>query len=360
VKRFGAIVLTAVGMLAAAVPAGAGAIGPVLEAPTEGALALAVSRAEFPDGSAPDVVVTDTDDVALAAMAAAFTGLLPGRAPLLFEGPGAAEPALRAEIARVTGGPGSADPPQVWLFGTSLSGLDGYDVRSMGDTVASAAGAIIDEGAGAGTGDRLILFAADDRAAAAVAAGFGAVAGVPALALGALPDGVSAARAIAIGSVAVPSGVFAEPVTRVEGGDPAALSAAAATALGLQERPAGAPVALPVRPVAADGYGTSAVPSLLAAVVAAGNRDRGALAPVLLVDGRPAPDLAGGCSGAGRDKASLCVLAQADGETTVLVLGVQAARAAQAERLPATGAAGTPAGAALVLSLFFILRRRPA
>jgi hypothetical protein len=330
----------------------------VHEAATETALALTVSQAEFGPGSAPDVVVTDTDDVAVAAMAAAFTGLTPSRAPLLFTGAGVDEAALRAEIGRVTGGPGGADPPQVWLFGTTVSGLTGYDVRTMGGTVGAVAEAILAEGPGAGTGDRVLLFAASDRAAAAVAAGFGAVAGIPAIALGELPASLSAHIAIAIGAVGVPDGTFAE-VRRIEGTDPAALSAAAAT-LALAEVPAGAPLALPVRPVAADGFGTSAGPSLLAAVVAAGNRDRGARAPVLLVDGRPPADLAGGCAGGGRDKQALCVLAQADGETTVLVLA-GGTQGAEAGRLPATGGTtAVPMAAALGLALFFTLRRRVA
>ena len=354
--------LTVVGLLAAMPPVAAGQVGPVIEAPTEAALALAVSQAEFRDRSAPDVVVTDTDDPALAAVAAAFTGLLPSRAPLLFTGPGASEGDLRGEIARVTGGPAAADPPQVWLFGTTVGGLDGYDVRAMGDTIGAAGAAVLEEGPPAGTGDRLLLFAADDPAAAAVAGAFGAVAGIPAIALGELPEAAEARRAIAIGSVAVATDRFADPVTRVEGADPAALSAAAAEALALKEFPAGAPYAQPVRPVAADGFGTSRGPSLLAAIVAAGNRDRGVLAPLLLVDGRPPADLAAGCSAADRrDKAALCVLAEADGETTVLVLAGGAQRGTGVERLPATGApAGSLAAGAVALGSFLVLRRRPA
>ena len=346
--------------LASAGPAGAGAVGRVIEAPTEAGLALAVSRAEFADGSAPDVVVSGTGDVALAAMAAAFTGLLPSRAPLLFTGAGAPDVELRTEIARVTGGPGRVDPPQVWLFGATVEGLSGYDVHNLGGR-AEAMVAILEEGPGAGTGTgggRVLLFAPDDEAAAAVAAGFGAVAGIPALATGDPPASVSASRAIAVGSVAVPDGRFDE-VVRIEGADAAALSAKAAKELFEKEVPAGAPVTLSVRPVAADGFGAKAGPSLLAAVVAGGVRDRGALAPVLLVDGRPGADLAAGCSGGARDASALCALAQADGETTVLALSAAAPRAADVERLPATGAA-PPVAAVVLLALFFVMRRRPA
>jgi hypothetical protein len=357
VKRLTLLVLAAVALTAVAAPASAGVLGPTLEAPTGPALSLVVSRAQFGDRSTSDVVVTDGGDLDVAAIAAGFTGLLPRRAPLLIAGPAAPAPALRAEIERVTGGPGGAEPPRVWLAGTSLDGLDGYDVRILGDDAAAVAASVLTEGPGVGTGDRVLVFAAGDRAAGAVAAGFGAVAGIPVVALGGLPPALAATRALAIGSVAVPAGHFAQ-VDRVEGADPAALSASAAAAFALKELPAGGPVTFPVRPVAADGFGDDAGPALLAAVVAGTTRDRGALAPVLLVDGRPPADLAGGCNGGGRDKVALCALAQADGETTVLALTRTAVENQRGDTLPATGASAPLmlAGAAIAAAL--AVRRR--
>jgi hypothetical protein len=358
VKRLRVVVVAAVALAVGAIPASAGAVGPTLEASTGPALSLVVSRALFGATSTSDVVVTDLDDLDVVAIAAGFTGLVPRRAPLLIAGPGADDGALRTEIERVTGGPNVGDPPRVWLAGVTLDGLDGYDVRNLGGNAASVAATILAEGPGVGTGNRVVLFAAGDRAAGAVAAGFGAVAGIPVVALGGLPPELAATRAVAIGGVAVPQGHFAE-IVPVEGSDPAALSAAAATALALKETPAGAPVTLPVRPVAADGYGNDAGPGLLAAVAAGVNRERGALAPVLLVDGRPPADLAAGCSGSGRDKAAVCVLAQADGDTTVLALHRTAgADAPRGDTLPATGGPAPLAFAAAALVLALALRRR--
>src|SRR6185503_17044640 len=96
-------------------------------------LSLAVSHHAFTDGSTTDVVVAPSRDHDLLAVAVALAGSLPSRAPVLFGGRGTG-----AEIARVTGGPDTADPPRVWVLGGADAGVSsGYDVRRLdGDAAA--------------------------------------------------------------------------------------------------------------------------------------------------------------------------------------------------------------------------------
>jgi hypothetical protein len=362
--RLRVLLLIAAMIVGCAAPAHAGAVGTVVQAADDGKLALTVSQTYFPNASAAGAVVTDPDQPGVAAIAAAFAGSGgANRLPLLFTGHGVTDALVRAEIRRVTGGPDAASPPTVWLAGASLSGLDGYDVRSLGPSPAAVAKALVDAGAPAGTAERVLVFDPSDWRAGAVAAGFGAAYGVPVLpggnalpALGTVPP----PTAIAIGSVAVPANVFRR-VDKIEGADPASLSAAVADALTAAEHPAGTPVTVPVpvQPVAADGFGADPGPAVLAPVVAAALQADGARPPVLLVDARPPADLVAGCAGGGKDKAALCALAKADGATTVLAL-TTARRAdgeAQAGRLPATGGAGAPV-VAVALILAAVLARR--
>jgi hypothetical protein len=353
-----------VAILALAPPAGAGSIGTVIEGPTASALAIAVSQAYFPAGSASGVVVADPSKPAIAAMAAAFAGGgSTGRVPLLFTGRGVSDTVLRTEIARATGGAAAPGPPTVWLAGTTLGGLDGYVVRSLGTSAAEVAQAVIAGGAAAGTANRVLVFDGGDWRAGAVAAGFGAAYGIPVLPADALPDGFGTPEpvAIVIGSASVPADRFAR-VDRIEGGDPTALSVAAADALVAKEFPAGNPIAVPVplRPVSADGYGDDPGPALLASVAAAALQAEGARPPVLLVDGRPGTDLAQGCAGKGKDAAALCVLAKSDGAITVLALTAvgRADGAAAGARLPATGGAGIPPVAVVLVIGVLLVRRR--
>ena len=346
-------------VVALAAPAGAGSVGNVVEAATGGALAIAVSQRYFPTGSASGVVVTDPGRPGVAAVAAAFAGGAAGRVPLLFTGHGVSDADLRAEIARATGG----TAPTVWLAGTSLGGLDGYDVRPLGQSVADVASSVIGDGAAAGTGNRVLLFDPDDWRAGAVAAGFGASYGIPVLPADAIPDGLGVPEpvAIVIGSASVPADRFSR-VDRVEGGDPTALSVAAANALVAKEFPAGAPLTVPVptQPVSADGFGTDPAPALLAAVVAAALQADGARPPVLLVDARPTTDLAGGCAGGSKDAAAICLMAKGDGATTVLGLtGVGRSDAAPAgARLPATGGTAGVLVPMIFLMGVLLVRRR--
>jgi hypothetical protein len=283
---------------------------------------------------------------------------------LLFTGHGATDAMVRAEIKRVTGGTGGADAPTVWLAGTSLGGLNGYDVRDLGRGPAAVAKAMVEQGAPAGTAERVLVFDPKDWRAGVVAAGFGAAYGVPVVAGGdALPAGLSSMPlpvAIAVGAVVVPAGKFSR-VDKIEGADPAALSAAAADGLVAKEHPAGAPIAVPVptRPIAADGFGDDPGPALLASVVAAALQADGARPPVLLVDGRPVADLAAGCASGSKDKAALCALEKADGATTVLALTTarRSDGAAQGGRLPGTGGLVFPLAAA-ALGLAALVSRR--
>jgi hypothetical protein len=325
-------------------PARAGSVGTVIEAPNDGALALTVSQAFFPGRSTENVVVANPKQPAQAAIAAAFAGGgLPSRAPLLFADAGVSDALVRNEIARVTGGAGGTTPPNVWLVGTDVDGLGAYDVHHLDGSAAAVAAAIFAEGAAAGTGERVALFTADDWPAGAVAAGFGAAYGVPVVTGTGVPETLattSAPVAIAVGAVTAPSGRFSR-VVAVTGDGPAGLSAAAAAGIVANENPAGAPLTIPrpVEPVAADGFGADPGPALLASVVAAVTQDRGSRGPVLLVDGRPPADLAGGCQRGGRDAAALCFLDKADGATTVLALtGTKRQDGAPlGGRLPGTG-----------------------
>jgi hypothetical protein len=325
-------------------PARAGSVGTVIEAPTDGALAITVSQAFFPGRSTDNVVVADPKKPAVAAVAAAFAGGgLPSRAPLLFAGAGVSDALLRNEIARVTGGGGGTAPPSVWLVATDMDGLGAYDVHHLDGSAGAVASAIFAQGAAAGTGERVAVFDADSWPAGAVAAGFGASYGVPAVTATGLPDGLSTTPApigIAIGAVTPPAGKFRQ-VVPVTGDGPSGLSAAAAAGIVANENPAGAPLTIPrpVEPVAADGFGDDPGPALLASVVAAVTQDRGARGPVLLVDGRPPADLAAGCQGGARDAAALCFLQKAEGTTTVLALTGSRRQdgAAAGGRLPGTG-----------------------
>jgi hypothetical protein len=348
-------------ILAVASPAGAGSVGTVIEGPTSATLAIAVSKAYFPAGSAPGVVVTDPTKPAVAAVAAAFAGGgSAGRVPLLFMGRGVSDVVLRTEINRATGGSAAPGPPTVWLAGTSLGGLEGYDVRSLGSSAADVARNVIAGGPAAGTANRVLLFDGDDWRAGAVAAGFGAAYGLPVLPADALPDGFGTPKpvAIVIGAASVPSDRFVR-VDRIEGGDPTALSVAAADALVAKEFPAGNPVTVPLRPVTADGYGDDPGPALLASVVAAALQAEGSRPPVLLVDGRPGADLAQGCAGKGKDAVALCVLAKSDGATTVLALTAARGDAEPgATRLPATGGAELPVVVVVLVLGVLLVRRR--
>lgn len=343
-------------------PAGAGAVGTVVQAVNDGALAITVSQAYFEGRSASGVVVTDADEPAIAALATAFAGGAAGRVPLLFADSGVSDSLVREEITRVTGGPDGPGQPTVWLAGVAVDGLDGYDVRQLGNSVTQVTASVIESGPGAGTGGRVLLFDPDDWRAGVIAAGFGAAYGVPVLAAGDLPAGLASAPlpvGIAMGSVSVPANRFSR-IDTIEGANASALSAAAADALVHKEFPAGAAVsARPVQPVTADGFGPRAGAALLAPVVAAALHANGATAPVLLVDGRPAADAAAACAAGGRDGASMCAVAKADGATTVLALTatVRSDGAAAAGRLPATG--GDPmARAALLLVVVALISTR--
>lgn len=352
-------------VLIAASPAGAGPVDTVIEAGTDGALAIAVSQKYFTPGSAAGAVVTDADDPGAAAVAAAFAGSGgAGRVPLLFVGHGVSDAQVRAEIARVTGGTGGPSEPTVWLAGVALGGLSGYDVRDMGDSAGDVASAVIAAGPASGTGNRVLVFDAEDWRAGAVAAGFGAAYGVPVLPVDALPAGLGAdpkPTALAIGSVSVPADKFSG-VTKVEGADPSALSVAAADALVSKEFPAGAPIGVPVpvRPVSADGFGKDPGPALLASVAAAALQADGARPPVLLVDGRPKTDVAAGCAAGGKDAPALCLMAKADGPTTVLALTAvgRSDGAPSGSRLPATGGPAFPLAVAVVAVVVLAGRRR--
>ncbi|MEY2568330.1 MAG: hypothetical protein QOE35_2859 [Actinomycetota bacterium] len=358
------VLVVAVLAVVAAADADAGSVGSVVQATDDGGLALTVSQAYFQGGSAHGVVLTDPGKPGTAAIAAAFAGSGgANRVPLLFVGHGASDALVRAEIKRVTGGPGGADPPTVWLAGAALSGLDGYDVRDLGGSAAAVGKAIVEHDAPSGTAERVLVFDANDWRAGAVAAGFGAAYGVPVFAGGdALPTLATTPLPIAVtvGAVTVPAGRFSR-VDKIEGADPAALSAAAADALVAKEHPAGAPVSVPVpvEPVAADGFGTDAGPALLAPVVAAALQADGARPPVLLVDGRPTADLGAGCATGAKDKVALCALDKADAATTVLALTTarRADGAPLGGRLPGTGGRSLPV-AAVGLALAAVLVRR--
>ena len=341
----------------------AGGVGSVIQAGTAGALAVTVSQTQFAPGSVAGVVIADTSEPAAAAVAAAYAGGAAGRVPLLFVDSGAGDGVVRQEIARVTGGADAAERPVVWLAAADLDGLGDYDVRDLGDTAAEVSAGVLSMAPAAGTGNRVLLFDPTDWRAGAIAAGFGAAYGVPVLAGGSAPPGLATTPkpiAIAVGSVPVADGAWSE-VRRVEGTGPAALSAAAAEALVASEHPAGAPLPaqLPVRPVAADGFGTDPGPALLASVVAAATQAAGARGPVLLVDSRPPADLAGACKAGGRDGAALCAMDKADGETTVLALTASKRDDAvvAAGRLPATGRAAAPLIAVLAALALLVVRR---
>lgn len=347
-------------VVGAAATAHAGSIGTVVEAPTDAALALKVSQTYFAPGSVHGVVLADPGEPGTAAIAAAYAGSgAGGRLPLLFTGRGASDVKLRDEIKRVTGGP---DGATVWLAGAALGGLEGYDVRDLGDTAGEVAASIATQGPPVGTAGRILVFDPQDWRAGVVAAGFGAAYGIPVIPGGdAVPAAVTSTPlpvAIAVGSVAVPDGKFSR-VDRIEGADPAALSAAAADTLVANEHPAGAPlgVPVPVQPVAADGFGTDPGPALLAPVVAAALQADGARPPVFLVDGRPAADLAAGCAGSAKDKAALCALDKADGATTVLALRASNDGGVRAGTLPATGGGGVPV-VAFAIALAWVATRR--
>jgi hypothetical protein len=351
------VLAVTVAVLALASPAGAGGIGPVIEAATDGALAIAVSQAHFPAGSAAGAVVTSVHEPGTAAVAAAFAGGAAGRVPVLFTGAGVSDAAVRAEIARVTDGPGTAT---VWLAGAQLGGLEGYDVRDLGDSAADVSRAVLASGPASGTANRVLVFDGANWQAGVVAAGFGAAYGIPVVVAAALPDGLATGPkpvGLVIGPASVPAGAFSS-VQKFERPDPTALSILVATELTAKEHPAGAPltVPVPVEPVAADGYGTDPGPALLAPVVAAARQVEGARPPVMLVDGRPGADLAGGCASGAKDKAALCFMAQSDGATRVLALRADAAAARG--RLPATGGSDAPLLAASVVVVLLLVRRR--
>jgi hypothetical protein len=355
-----AVLVVVCAVVAFASPVGAGTVGPVIEASTGGALAIAVSQAYFPPGSAEGAVVADPDQVGVAAIAAAFAGAAgPGRVPVLFVGDGASDGAVRAEIARATGG----DRPTVWLAAASLDGLGDYDVRDLGDTAAQVAASVIASGPPAGTGNRVLLFDKADWRAGAVAAGFGAAYGIPLLPADGIPAGLGVPKpvGIVVGSASVPADRFTR-VDRVEGANPTALSVAAADALVAKEFPAGAPLTVPVplRPVSADGYGNNPAPALLAAVATAALQADGARPPVLLVDARPTPDLAGGCAAAAKDAGALCLMAKGDGTTTVLALTASGRSdgAPAGNRLPATGGPSFPIVVAALAMVVIVVRRR--
>ena len=325
-----AILVLAIALVVVSTPVRAGEIATVIEAPTAPALSLAVSEALFKPGSTNDVVIVDERRPALVAAAAAFAGMTDRRAPVLLAGGGLTANAMRTEIARVTGGPDPVDAPLVWLFGTSLDGLDGYDVRSLTGSDADIAATILELGPGAGTAQRVLVFPEGDWAAGAIAAAFGAAWGVPAIPLangplsGRLAEVFDPERgliAIAIGAVNVPADRFSR-VDKVEGATPTALSAAAAKALFEPEHPAGTPIEYPLESVAADGFGNNPGPALLMAVVTAfAQDDHGAKSIPSLVDGRPTAEL----------------VAQAPGDTTVLALTSTRSEPEPVGRLPATG-----------------------
>ena len=350
-----------------AAPAGAGKVGAVLEAPTPAALSLTISQAIFRPASTGDVVVVDERRPALIAVAAAFAGMTDRRAPVLLAGPGVPDNALRGEIARVTDRRRDSDPPRVWLFGTSLADLEGYDVRTFAGSDADIAASILETGALGGTATRVLLFPEGDWGAGAIAAAFGAAWGVPVVPVGsgglsprvaAVLDPERALVGIAIGAVNLRAEQFAR-LDKIEGATPAALSAAAAKALFEPEHPAGAPIEYPLEAVAADGYGPNPAPALLAAVVTAFVQDdHGAKAILFLVDGKPAADLAAACAAKGRDEPAVCAMAQIPGDTTVLALTANARQAGPpGGRLPATGSTLPAAHLALALAAALLLRR---
>ena len=349
-------------------------------------LAVAVSDATVPAGSAETAVIVADDDPALLQAAASVLGGLPRPTPLLLTRPDHLDKATFDALERATGGPSRYEGVTVTLVGDVADRVS-QELEAHGYTVlptpaadpASVAVALANAtyGSPGGTSQRVVLADASDPFAVAAADAYGVNVGVPVIPVdGDVPDlgvflrqVIVVAPAEAIGDAAAAhTGTGSPTVTRIWDDDHTALSAGLAHLLAAEQgegNPTPAPHA--VAPVVASGT-TDPAAGALASMVAERAAWDGNDAPLLLATDATPEAMAHACDGSGSGDAS-CPIDGVDGNVTALVLPGDGAPAGGADvvsagaRLPTTG--GGRAGLALGMllaggALSAWLRRRHA
>ena len=365
------VALLTVALTVCLLVAPAGAATTVLRGHDPADLAITVSAATVPSGSAGTAVVVADDDGALLPAVASALGGLPRPSPLLLTASDRLDTAVLAELDRATGGSGRyGGGATVYLVGDRSGHVadeltaHGYAVvRIAGSDPATVATALATAtyGVPAGTSQRVVLADAADPFAVAAADVYGANVGVPVIPVDAdVPDtGVFLRDVVVVASparisdeAAAGAGDGSPTVTRVWDDDHMRLSVALADLLAAEPGegdPPPAPHA--VAPVVASGTRDPSA-GALAAMVAARQALDGNDAPLLLTGGSPLATARACDGGAG---GTTCPLDSVDGDVTVLLLPGDAGAdgrpdvAAASAVLPTTG--GGRAGLALGLLL---------